>query len=282
MHEFTVRRAMPGEGEGIASLLSQTIQPEINELSIWCSPRLGDYLEDVLRKNAAAECKDLYVFNRYGEIGGVVCLRRQEGRVWVDMACVKPEFRGQLLGNRLFLFSVEEVAGAIGAALVGWEAAVGNLRQERWHARLGGVEQYRNGWWLALPEPGGGSEGHVGVCRGLMEADRQHAIWGFSHFEVETAAGRYQVGRLPGPYFRLVLPYAPRDRDLMATLRALDPTRRVFLLGPEKLESAEWERVAVSRCLLARLDKFISYLSSMVGLSNPMSCASTQEFREAV
>jgi hypothetical protein len=147
---------------------------------------------------------------------------------------------------------------------------------------MGGVEQYRNGWWLALPEPGGGTEGHVGVCRGLMEAERQHTRWGFSHFEVETASGRYEVGRLPGPYFRLVLPDAPRDPDLMATLRSLDPNRRVFMVGPEEFESAEWERVAVSRRLLAGREKILSYLSSMVSLSKTKPCAVTPPLRETI
>jgi hypothetical protein len=269
---WALDRAKPGDGEPIAELLAQVLAPELNGLSVWGSPKLAQYIEDTLAGNADNAGREFFVLRSGERIGGVTCVRLLQSRVFVDNVDVLPDLRKMMLANRLVTHSIDTLAAQSGFDLVSFDAIAGNRRQTLWHKRMGASLESRSGWWLGLLPKTGTSQPDARII-GLEDSDSKHARWGFSAFEVETRAGRYKVGRPPGPYYRLTLPAVPEDEDLFSALRLVDPGRELFLAGPITIDRDGWERVAISERLVAQRDRMLGYLRSTLkfGKSEPES-----------
>ena len=266
---WSVERARPGDGEAIARHLSRVISPGLNELSIWGSPLLARYLEETLSGRTPDNIKrELFVLRTGSHVGGAAALRTTPANeVWVDSVCVSPEARGGMRADLLLATAIRMVADATGTEWVVFDVFTGKSRLARWYDRMGCVEQERKGWWIS-PRDYWCECAKAGTVHGLAEADHQHSAWGFSMLDVETSVGRYRVGRLPGPYFRLTLPEIPRDPELFAALPGIDRNRRVFLVGPESMPDSGWERVAVARRMRGHCNEILVYLEAMSRLSD--------------
>jgi hypothetical protein len=64
-------------------------------------------------------------------------------------------------------------------------------------------------------------------------ADAKEQAWGFTEIEITTARGRYRIGKLPGPYFRLMGAAGAEDNELLEALAGLDPQRSLLVVAGE-------------------------------------------------
>jgi hypothetical protein len=74
----------------------------------------------------------------------------------------------------------------------------------------------------------------------------------------------YQVGRLPGPYFRLTDPAAAHDCELHRALAAIDPRRRLLLIVPAASPPGGWKKIAESCRLTCDAKELLGRLRSRI------------------
>ena len=263
---WKIARAGPGDGRDIARLVRSSLPCRVRALTIWASPRVSRYLEDILRGGLAWEGHAFYILRRGPAAEGVAAFRQSDGTAFLNHLHVAPRFRSRSLGARLLAEAARYYLEAHPSVNLGLDVFAGNPLAEAWYARLGFTEHSRNGWWVwqRRSDRAAGREGDGGIP--MTVADRQHRAWGFSHFVAQVNGGtRYEVGRLYTPYFRLMQPEAAADLKLQQALRVLDPSRRPLRIGPERLPHPPWEKVAVSRRLEAPAAVLWAHLEASAG-----------------
>ena len=146
---------------------------------------------------------------------------------------VDPVERGAGYGNLLYSGAIEACSKEHPELNeIGWDVFEGHDQLETWYTRLGGIETDRRGWWLADQSALCAIDGVIPYeCRGLAAADRNHAEQGFSSFEIQAGESTIEVGRLPGPYFRVLSRVAIDDPRFLFTLSRLDAERSILHIG---------------------------------------------------
>ncbi|HYM10812.1 MAG TPA: hypothetical protein VEU62_08765, partial [Bryobacterales bacterium] len=147
---------------------------------------------------------------------------------------------------------------------IGLDVFARNRSATAWYRRLGFEQRTRLGWWISVRGVRAATARPPAAV--AAAAARQHRAWGFSQLAARTGAGRYQVGRLYAPFFRLTDPRAAADPDLLAALARLNPRRRLLLIAPASSawpgRRPGWEQVAQSRRLRARSAVLLSRLAA--------------------
>lgn len=227
--EAVIEPARAGDGARIARLLGGAYPPSLLGITVWSSPKIARYVEDLLHGAVPDEDPMFGVIRRRGTIAGAIYLRRIDGSIFVDSVCADEAARRDQLTNLLILRSMLDYAREHPLAWVAFDVFESKRTVRAWLRRIiGGRELHRRTWWRIPLPPAGRSDAGTS---GLDEADRNHARWGFSKFQVVTAKGRYSVGRLPGRYFRVDDPEGARDPHLLLLLASLDPSRELLAAG---------------------------------------------------
>lgn len=106
-----------------------------------------------------------------------------------------------------------------------------------WYERLGFTVQHVNGWWsMPLRDVPGNSTGRV--C-GWPQSRVCQAAYCFSQVTVFTRDGSYTIGLLGDTWFRVTDSGILDDPEALATLRRIDPNRRLLaLLREDTLKGA--------------------------------------------
>ncbi len=259
MNAWSVERADVGDAPEIARLLSRVVPERFLDLTIWGSPLFYRYCEDSIRSDAPVAPR-FYVLRSKGSVGGAVSLRQIENQIVLDTAYVLPELRANYLGMKLLYEASRCEYQHDPTCWVAWDVFSGRPRLEAWHRSLGGSVEYLKGWWLRGPDALDVASESPASIQGLTEADVQHARWGFSSFEIQTAIGTYRVGRLPGRTFRLTAAHAAHDWELFAALRKVDAHSRILLMGPVEPPATSWTEVTTLKRYRAQFATFAAAL----------------------
>ncbi len=253
--DWRVDQAQRGEGNQIARLVRASLAPAVLPFTIWASPGVGGYVEEIIAGGFASESHVFYLLRAGQKAAGVAAFRWLHGEAFLNHLYIAPRFRGRSFGRRLLAESALRYFENHPAERVRLDLFAGARPAEAWYTRLGFRECGGRVWWLE-PEPAGAARRAP-----TNGASRRSAPWGFSSFEVHTVKGRrYEVGCLYKPYFRITQPEAACDAELRQVLRIIDPHRRLLLMGPEKFHHPSWRRVAVTRRLEGDARKLLGRL----------------------
>ena len=231
--ELTIRKAGPGDERVVAAMLHRPLGAEIDKMTIWESNRIGRYIKILLEEAGRDSGPEIYLLSKGARAIGTLLIHRIAHQMLVQVMVLDREERGSGYGNLL-------LGGAVEACLkehpeldeVVWDVFKGSDQLEAWYARLGGIETDRKGWWLADPSAMRSIDGFMPYeCRGMAAADRNHAEQGFSSFEILAGESAVAVGRLPGPYFRVLSRVAIDDPRFLFTLSRLDTERSILHIG---------------------------------------------------
>jgi GNAT superfamily N-acetyltransferase len=231
--ELTIRKAIPGDDRVAAALLRQTLRPEVRKMTIWESARIDHYVKALLETCGGSPANEIYLLHKGQKIIGAILLCITGGQMFTQAIFVDPVERGAGYGNLLYSGAIEACSKEHPELNeIGWDVFEGHDQLETWYTRLGGIETDRRGWWLADQSALCAIDGVVPYeCRGLAAADRNHAEQGFSSFEIQAGESTIEVGRLPGPYFRVLSRVAIDDPRFLFTLSRLDAERSVLHIG---------------------------------------------------
>jgi GNAT superfamily N-acetyltransferase len=263
MHkELTIRRAIPGDERVAAAMLRQTLRPEVRKMTIWESARIDRYVKALLEGCGGNPANEIYLLRKGENVIGAILLRITGNQMFTQAIFVDPAERGAGYGNLLYSRAIEACSKEHPELHeIAWDVFEGSDQLETWYARLGGIETDRRGWWLADQSALPSIDGFVQYeCRGLAAADRDYAQQGFSSFEVLTDKSAIEVGRLPGPYFRVLSMAAIDDPKFLFTLRQLDAERGILHVGAPTGLAGPWRLHFITRRLRFELQALIQAL----------------------
>jgi hypothetical protein len=218
--------AQAGDGQEIARLFVRVQRRETLGLTIWSSPLVSAFVEDIIA-GAEPSLEIKYYTVRVGrEMEGVICLRNISGRLFVDNVYVTRRLRRMQVSARFILDSVRSYGKDFECQELAWDVWSHERSLIHWYRQLGGVEQYRKNWFAArLPE----NSGPAGAVLGRDEAERIHARYGFSTLDVVTSQGRYRSGRIGTHAFRITDDRSVADPEFFRALASIDPYRVVYV-----------------------------------------------------
>lgn len=133
-----------------------------------------------------------------------------------------------------------------------------NTRAHKWYNRFGFSSVEERGWWET---PSFETEHSLGSVAGWPQAEVCHRTFGFSEINVGTRRGFSRVGRLGVGWFRVPSLATLSDEQVIGTLHAIDPGRRILVMGP--LGSSDSPGKPILR--LIRLQAKLSDLSRLTG-----------------
>ncbi len=224
-----IRPARVGEGERIAALIRLSLPPELRPLTIWDSPGAGNYVESTLGGGVAGEDHCYYALQHGAHLEGVAVFRRLDTAAFLNHLYIAPHLRGRSLGTKLLHQAARHYLHQAPLRRIALDVFPQCGVAETWYERLGFEESGRRNWWLL--------DSHAKVCgknvpAQILETCNGDPAWGFSRFQVLLPGGRcYEIGRLPGPYFRLTDRQAALDTELWEALSRCDPSRKLLLIA---------------------------------------------------
>jgi hypothetical protein len=228
-------------------------------MTIWSSPKAAVYVEDLIAGSEEHFRPRFYVMSDGNRIGGACSMRWVDQVAFGDSVFILPELRGMHLGAKILCESFAAYRAEFPSATVAFDVFESEPVLHSWYQRLGGREQFRRSWWeIELKTD---ARGHS-VLSGWDEAKQRVSRWGFGRFTVQTDVTTYDVGYLPGSFFRVTDPRAVSDPGLHSVLCRLDGTRKLFLFSSCEDEFFPGRRVATSIRMKANFDRFIDGLSA--------------------
>lgn len=228
----SVRTARPEDASAIVDVIRAGFEPRLLDLTIYGSARVADWVSSHLSVPSDA-AERLYSLASDGPaVVGCAELAQRADHLFLSYISVLPSHRRVGVGG-LLLGDAVRGASSPSQPMLRLDVLAGNAIASAWYRDLG---FQRTGTTIVcdasdtLPEPRISAR-----VSGLPAANAAHAAFGFSDFQIETdRSGRTTVGRLGDRWWRLV----PRsdtemevfdDRDLLSTLRALEPHRGLLI-----------------------------------------------------
>ena len=240
---MTVEGARAGDGEQVGRLLAAAHAPDHQQLTVWSSPKIGRYVEDLIEGSLPQESPAFTLIRRDGVIAAAVYLRSILGGIFIDSLYADEATRKEQVTNLLIYRSLVDYSRPHPSPVVRFDVFESKRAVRAWqHRILGAREVVRRIWWRLPPPKAGRADGKVS---GLAEADRIHVRWGFSKFQITTVRGTYTIGRLPGPYFRLAEPLEAPDPELFRTLASLDSARELLVTGEKDWQAEGGRKIDV-------------------------------------
>jgi hypothetical protein len=222
--DFTPAEAR--DGAAIARLLTMIQRPKTLPLTVWSSPLVGRFVEDIIQGGEPAFGMRFYLIKVEGEIEAAICVRYTDGRVFVDNIYVSPHLRRQQMSAFFIHESITLYLREFEASEIAWDVWAHERALIAWYRQLAGVEQYRKAWFsVSLPESGGATA----LVHGLADAQDRRQRYGFSSINVVTNRGNYTVGMLGSHAFRVTDARGLNDPEFLPTLASIDDQRTVLV-----------------------------------------------------
>jgi hypothetical protein len=169
-----------------------------------------------------------FVAQSTGGIIGAAELRRQPNRLFLNDIAVHQNYRGKGVGATLLSAAVQ--TSGVSSGQIGLDVFHDNVRALQWYCRLGFAIS-TSAEFVEVGPPSEAEE-EPAYLSGLPQADLCQERFGFSRFSVITMKGTFSVGRIGDTWFRLTDIAALGSPSVFASLRLLDPARRIFAIVP--------------------------------------------------
>lgn len=222
----TIREARPGEGVVVARLIRESLSPSLEGLTIWHCNGVDHWVEVHLATPGSAAF--YLAVDESDQAIAAAEFRIANGSVFLNQIGVTSSQQGKGIGGRLFAAGLCEASQRKGVASLSLDVETANERADAWYRRLGLSPVSRTHWSLTTLQPAGAAPARV---EGWDDAERDHARFGFSQFQVNGNVGPVTVGRLGDSLFRLTSEEAWRDPTVRAALGWIDANRRLLLIN---------------------------------------------------
>jgi ribosomal protein S18 acetylase RimI-like enzyme len=261
-----IRPAVPDDAAGIVDAIRGGFAPRLLDLSVYGCSGIERYVREQIRAEAAACDTTFDVAVADERVVGTIEMRALLDQLFLNYVAVTPEARSGRLGSRLLRAAIDRTVRPA-HRLMALDVDEDNALALRWYDGLGFVAaSTTEGFVLSLPAAARATPGGV---TGAPQASVCHAAFGFSRLTVTTPNGSYDVGQLGTQWFRVTSRAALDDAELVAALRAVDPTRRVLALLPAGAlaagELGDAERVTATRRLTCEIDSLRNRLAERGG-----------------
>jgi ribosomal protein S18 acetylase RimI-like enzyme len=245
--DIELRPATPRDADAIVALFRASFDLQRLELTTYGCEGVESYVRALI-EGAGHGADTLYTVARADEtVLGAAELRQLADRLFCNFIAVGPELRSRGVGTSL-LGAAIVAARRPGLRTLELDVYDDNERALAWYRSLGFGEGATTEWWV-LPVPGADRASPAPIAGWAQAAACQEAF-GFSEVSIQGANRAYGIGLLGPRLFRLTDPAGLDDPVLAATLRTLDPSRRLLALVPPGLLS---EPVAERRATTIRL-----------------------------
>jgi hypothetical protein len=266
--DICVETAVPGDAPEIARQCAGVQNNVTLPLTIWSSPSVWRYVEDLISGRLHDFRMVYYVLRVRGRIEGFISLRDLPGRILFDNVYMSPFARKNQLSawaiHRCALMHLESNP----VPEFAWDVWTHDRALRIWYRQLGGIQQYRRYWYRLIPNAGG----PAGTVRHAPAEVERHQRYGFSMLDVETATRRHAVGLLCDHAYRITDDEALNDPQLLPALAAYDPQRRLYVssANPE-LPGAE-PAVASTNRQHTELEGFLVALQRTIPSEEKQKC----------
>ncbi len=243
---FTIRPAAPEDSLPISDLLRR-LNRGMRAYTIYGCAGLEAYLHDTLEQGPERSGALFIVCCHDGRVGGVGEWRRMSDHLFWNHHYLLPAYRRKKLGQRLLLEAIQRTRD-LSYNEMRHDIFVDNTESQRWSRSLGFFPVAEKYWLRAsLPPPGAPPASYT--VHDLPQADHRHARYGFSQFGLETAAGRYRIGRLGDAFFRATTLSILEDEAALGALYALDARRDLLCIGLGTAPTTKLSTTVVARSI---------------------------------
>jgi ribosomal protein S18 acetylase RimI-like enzyme len=227
-----VRPARAADSEAIVRTLREGFDPLILPYTIVSAAGVERFVYDTLAQGGERSGTVFTVAARGDEAAGVTEFRRSVDELFLNHIYVRKDARGTGLGRQLLRESIL-VARDHGQREIALDVFAGNERARRWYESLGFRERSVAHWVEARLPRGGGPGLGRGHLDGLPAARLSMDRYGFSSFQLTTAAGSYRVGRIGPGLFRVTAGGVLGDGDALSILAEMEPRAALLCISPE-------------------------------------------------
>ena len=222
-----IRAAEVADVPQIVELLRQGFPADLLGYTIFGCRGIGVFLEDAIRLSGVPAGGRFFVFTERDEVLAFAEIRWTLERLFLNQIFVRADSQKQGIGSRLLLEAIDR-SRRLGQPTISLDVFTENRVARQWYESMG-FSALEERVWLVAPLGGvEAGEDCSWFVSGLSEADRLHAVFGFSEFSLTTPTETYRVGRLGDDLFRSTDAQLPLDQSAWAALARIDP-RRDFL-----------------------------------------------------
>lgn len=223
-----VRRARPDDIEGIVAIVRAGLSPGILPFTIYGAAGITAFLRHELDR-PDSRIGDCFVLEGDGRVLGFAEFRQRTNTVFLNNIYVSAPFSGKGGGTLLLGTALQHLC-TVDKIQVELDAFDDNRRALAWYRRLGFEVTSRTVWSQSLHPIGTESTLPCRVEADLADADRMHAIYGFSEFVLSTTKQERVVGRIGSDLFRVTGDSILRDSHALEQLRMIDGNRRILCI----------------------------------------------------
>ena len=217
----------------IVELLRQGFPADLLRYMIFGSVGIGAFLEDLIRRSDVPRGGPFIVSTQGDVVEAFAEIRSTAEGLFLNQIFVRADFQKRGIGSRLLLEAVD-LARRPEHAAISLDVMAENRVARQWYESIG-FQAVQERVWLVRPISDIEAAGDCSwSADGLPQADRNHAIFGFSEFSLKTPTETYRVGRLGNDLFRTTDAKLWLDRSAWTALRTIDPRRDLLgLLDPQ-------------------------------------------------
>jgi GNAT superfamily N-acetyltransferase len=224
-----IRFARPDEATDFVDLIRATFPASIIQRTTYGCMGARRYVRAAIRAPRFVSPKFLVISSRGVVLAGAE-IAVTESDLFLSYISAQAAVRSRGLGTSLMTAIVQHGL-AQGLQTMTLDVLEDNTLARNWYTKLGFSSTEERAWWefetLGTPQA-------VGSVSGWPQAEVCHQAFGFSEIVIWTDSGPCRVGRLGVDLFRVPDLKALSDDRVLGTLNALDPRRRVLVMGPQK------------------------------------------------
>jgi ribosomal protein S18 acetylase RimI-like enzyme len=262
-----IRTAEVGDVPQIVEILRQGFPAHLLPYTIFGAVGIGAFLEHAIRDSNVHAGGPFVVSTQGDELAGFAEIRSTADALFLNHIFVRADYQKRGVGSRLLSTAIDLTRGPEHTTIC-LDVMAENGVARSWYKSVG-FSPLAERVWIVRPilevEAGGNCSWSAD---GLPQADRNHAVFGFSEFSLTTATGTYRVGRLGDDLFRTTDAKLWLDRSASMALGMIDPRREllgVFDAQPaDELDLGGCHVKALSIRMSASVDDVLAGLGDFV------------------
>jgi ribosomal protein S18 acetylase RimI-like enzyme len=222
-----IRTAEVGDVPQIVEILRQGFPADLLRYTIFGAVGIGAFLEHAIRESDVPAGGPFVVSTQGDELAGFAEIRSMADALFLNHIFVRADYQKRGVGSRLLSTAIDLIRRPEHAAI--WlDVMAKNGVARAWYESIGFSALTERVWIVRPILEVEADEDCSWSSDGLPQADRNHAVFGFSEFSLTTATGTYRVGRLGDDLFRTTDAKLWLDRAAWVALGMIDPGRELL------------------------------------------------------